>query len=210
MLCARIPVVVLAGGQSMRFGGRYKALARLCGKSLIAHVVDNLSELASRLVVVVHSEEQARALLPVLAGRELELVVDALEGASPLVGLYTAASVVGAGPFAVAPVDTPFIRAEAYGRMLKRLGGHVAVVPEWPNGYIEPLLAVYRAEQLREHAGRLLREGFASVTELVRSLDAVRVPVGEVFSDPKLETFNVNTEEDLLLAERLCARLREG
>lgn len=210
MLCTRIPVVVLAGGQSRRFGGRYKALAQLCGKALIAHVIDNLSALASRLVVVVHSEEQARALLSVLAGRELELMVDALEEASPLVGLHTAASAVGTGPFAVAPVDTPFIRAEAYGRMLKRLGRHDAVVPQWPNGYIEPLLAVYRAERLREHAGRLLREGCVRVAELVSSLDTARVPVGEVFSDPKLETFNVNTEKDLLLAEELCARLREG
>ena len=204
----RVPVVVLAGGQSSRFGGRYKALAKLCGKPLAAHVVDNLAPLASRLVVVVHSEGQAAALSSALTGREYEVAVDALREVSPLVGLYTAASTVGTGPFAVAPVDTPFVTARAYERMLSWLGDRAAVIPQWPNGYTESLLAVYRAEPLRESIPHLLEEGRVRVSDLLSTLDAVRVPVSEVFSDPGLETFNVNTEKDLLLAEELCARRR--
>lgn len=203
----KVPVVVLAGGQSSRFKGHYKALAQLCGKPLVAHVADNLAPLASRLVIVAHSEEQARLLSSALAGRRYEVAFDLLGEVSPLVGLYTAACTVGTGTFAVAPVDTPFVRAEAYERMLSRIGGHAAVIPQWPNGYIEPLLAVYRAEPLREIIPRLLREGQARVSALTGALDVVKVPVSEVFSNPDLETFNVNTEKDLLLAEELCAHL---
>ncbi|MEM2109396.1 MAG: hypothetical protein QW327_02790, partial [Candidatus Odinarchaeota archaeon] len=79
------------------------------------------------------------------------------------------------------------------------LGDHNAVIPRWPNGFIEPLFAVYRKEALEQSIRQVLSEGRFELTRMVSKLSKVlyfSTMVIEKFN-PKLDCFlNVNTPLD--------------
>lgn len=199
-----IPLAILAGGEGRRLGGSYKAKLRLCGKPLLLHVLESLAPSFSRVIIVVHEEKQ-REELSGLVESGAAVVRDCVEVRSPLAGIYTAAHEFARGFFAVAPVDTPFLRPTAYSRMLVLAKNYDAVVPLWPNGYLEPLIAIYRAEKVLETAPTLLAKGDGRVQALLKSIRSYLAPVSEVFDDPALEAFNVNTRHNLARAEAICS-----
>lgn len=202
---AEVPLAILAGGEGRRLGGAFKALLLLCGKPLLLHLLDGLAAFFTRTIVVVHEEEQKEELRS-LIGDRLPIVCDRLEVRTPLAGIYTAAYEIAKGFFAVAPVDTPFLRPAAYRRMLSLVNNYDAIVPLWPNGYLEPLIAVYRAEKVLAAASTLVARRSQRVQDLLKSIRSAAVPVSTVFEDPFLETFNVNTYDDLAFAETICSR----
>lgn len=179
-------------------------MLRLCGKPLILHLLERLAPSFSRVIIVVHEEHQ-KIELTGLVGSGALIVHDMVEARSPLAGIYTAAREFSWGLFAVAPVDAPFLRPSAYERMLALSNDHDAVVPLWPNGYLEPLIAVYRAEKVLEAAPTLFARGVHRAQALLETVRSALVPVGEVFDSPAIETFNVNTHHDLQRAEEICS-----
>src|SRR5437879_3536860 len=78
----RIPVYILAGGKSRRFGSD-KARAILDGKPLILHVADALRPIASSLTVVADISGKYDDLA-------LTTITDLQPGLGPLGGLFTA------------------------------------------------------------------------------------------------------------------------
>jgi molybdopterin-guanine dinucleotide biosynthesis protein A len=81
-----------------------------------------------------------------------------------------------------------------------------AVIPRWPNGYIEPLQAVYCAKPAYESAKNALSEGKLNVQSMVDKLRGVRYVSTLVLQqlDPELRTFfNINTPLDLKKAESM-------
>ncbi|MDH5459844.1 MAG: hypothetical protein OEW71_02260, partial [Candidatus Bathyarchaeota archaeon] len=79
-----------------------------------------------------------------------------------------------------------------------------AVIPRWPNGYIEPLQAVYCTKPALEAAKNALSEGKLDIRSMVEKLRGIRYVSTLVLQqlDPTLRTFfNVNTPLDLKKAE---------
>jgi len=88
--------------------------------------------------------------------------------------------------------------------LLDLCGGKNAVIPRWPNGYIEPLQAVYRTKPALEAAKNVLGEGKFNMRSMIDSLGGIRYISTLVLQqlDPKLKTFfNINTPLDLKKAE---------
>ena len=74
------------------------------------------------------------------------------------------------------------------------------MIPRWPNGYIEPLHAVYQTKLALEAAENALTEGKLKVRALIEKLQGVRyistIAIQQL--DPELLTFfNINTPADL-------------
>ena len=81
-----------------------------------------------------------------------------------------------------------------------------AVIPRWPNGYIEPLLAVYRTEVAKAASNDALDDGRLDMQAMVDKLQGIRYISTLVLRqlDPELRTFfNVNTISDLRKAETM-------
>jgi molybdopterin-guanine dinucleotide biosynthesis protein A len=194
--------VILAGGFSKRFG-QDKALIELAGKSLILHVVERLSRTVEETVVVVGSETQKKTFKRLLT-RKVSFAVDEGEKQSPLVGALTGFQRARGLYCLLLPCDTPFVSSQIIRFLLDFCPNKDAVIPRWPNGYIEPLHAAYHTKSALTAAKTALEEEKLDLRSMIAHLRDVRYVSTTILQqmDKKLLTFlNVNTLMDLKKAE---------
>lgn len=110
----RIFGVILAGGQGRRMGGADKAMLRLGGRPLVAHVAERLEPQVERLALSANGDPARFAAygLPVLADAAsvgpLSGILSALDWAAPLEATHVVS----------APVDAPFLPPDLVPRLL--------------------------------------------------------------------------------------------
>jgi molybdopterin-guanine dinucleotide biosynthesis protein A len=205
---ASLGVVILAGGRGTRIGGG-KALLELCGKPLLLHVIYRILEMQP-LRVVVTAEGESLKILSLILPSGITLSEDLVEGEGPLVGIVSGMRVIESEYTLVLPCDTPFINLDVLRFMYERAEGADAVIPRWPNGYIEPLQAFYKTSSTLKAAEDAIYRNERSCREMIRHLnEVVYVNIDELRKfDPELITFfNVNTKEDLLKAEKILKKV---
>jgi len=196
--------IVLAGGTSKRFG-HDKGLVPLAGKPLIMYVLDALDKIVEERIVVASSREQAEKLEKIL-GPNVKIVIDQSPLQSPLVGALTGFKEASGEYALLLPCDTPLVSREILALILELCIGKNAVIPRWPNGYIEPLHAAYRVKPALEAAETALNEGRLNMRSMIDKLRGIRYISTLVFQqfDPQLKMFfNVNTPLDLKMAEAM-------
>ena len=190
--------IVLAGGFSSRFG-QDKGVLELAGKPLIKHVVDVVDPLVNEIVVVTNSQERITKYADVVAS-DVQFVVDVFEARSPLIGALTGFGAAHGEYTLLLPFDTPFVSREVISLLFELGQGKAAVIPRWPNGYIEPLHAVYQTKLALEAAEKAVAEGKMQLRAFIEKLRGVRYISTIVIQqlNPELITFfNVNTPADL-------------
>ena len=196
--------IILAGGFSKRFS-RDKGLIELAGKPLIIHVLDKISRVPDEIAVVVSSDIQRKKFERFL-GRTASVVVDEQKTQSPLVGASTGFNHVQGEYSLLLPCDTPFFSSQVAQLLLDLCVKKSAVIPRWPNGYIEPLQAAYHTKSALKATKIALKQGKLDLRSMIAHLSGVRYLSTMVLRqvDPKLMTFfNINTPEDLRRAESL-------
>jgi len=201
--------IILAGGFSKRFG-RDKGLVELADKPLILHVFNKISYIVDETVVVASSNAQREAFEHLLS-RRVNVVVDESESQSPLIGALTGLKNTQGEYSLLLPCDTPFISNEIASLLLDLCINRNAVIPRWPNGYIEPLQAAYRTKQALVAAEKALKQSRLDLRSMIANLKGVRYVSTLVLQrmDAKLLTFfNINALEDLKRAESLLKRTR--
>ena len=190
--------IVLAGGFSSRFG-QDKGVLELADKPLIRHVTDAIDLLVDEVVVVTNSRERILKYSQVMAA-DVQFVVDVCKARSPLIGALTGFGSAHGKYSLLLPFDTPFVSQEVVSLLFELCQGKVAVIPRWPNGYIEPLHAVYQTKLALEAAEDAMTEGKLKLRALIEKLQGVRyistIAIQQL--DPELLTFfNINTPADL-------------
>ena len=196
--------VILAGGFSRRFG-RDKALVVLADKPLILHVIDRVSKVVDEVLVVVSSETQKNKF-EIILEKKATLVIDKDDSQSPLVGAITGFEMSTAPYSLLLPCDTPLVSTQIIQFLLDMAYKRSAAIPRWPNGYIEPLQAVYRTESALTAAKLALKQGKLNMKSMIDNLRGVRYVSTMVLEqlEPDLLTFfNINTPQDLNKAEVL-------
>jgi len=133
--------IILSGGLSNRFGGN-KSLAKILGKPMIAHIVDTVKPLVDEVLVITDTEGSKRELSKVLDS-QVKFLLDEYELKSPVVGALTGFKHAETKISLLLACDIPLISAEVVSHLLELSEGYDAVIPRWPNGYIEPLQATY-------------------------------------------------------------------
>ena len=162
----RIFGVVLAGGESRRFG-RAKALATLGGAPMASWGVRALRA-AGLAVGVVSDEEGMEAALGVPARPDLDV------GLGPIGGLWTAlqwAQERGDDGVLLLGCDMPLVSEAMVRTVLGWSARAAAVVPMGAEGP-EPLCALYR-EACASEVEHRLRSGDPSLRGLVEAIEAV-------------------------------------
>lgn len=190
--------IVLAGGFSSRFG-HDKGVLELADKPLIRHITDAIDPLVDEVVVVTNSLERVLKYSQVMVAN-VKFFVDVYEASSPLIGALTGFGSAHGKYSLLLPFDTPFVSEEVVSLLFELCQGKAAVIPRWPNGYIEPLHAVYQTKLALEAAENALTEGKLKVRALIEKLQGVRyistIAIQQL--DPGLLSFfNINTPADL-------------
>lgn len=201
----RLSVVIQAGGESRRMG-QDKALLPFLGEPLIQRVLRRIRPIADEVIVVARQPES-------LAFLGVPVVTDLLPGVGALGGLHTALAVASHPLVGVVACDMPFVSAEMldFARRTLQDSDADAVLPLTDQGW-EPLHAVYRRETCLPLVERAIQRGerrviswYSEARILALSEEAVR------FYDASRRAFmNVNTPEDLHLAEALAREEEQG
>lgn len=184
-----VSAAILAGGRARRFGGADKASLAVGRARIIDRQLAALSTVADDVRIV--TNDAAR-----YADLGVRLVPDAIAGAGPLGGIYSALLDAAHERVLIIACDLPFITAALLERLVAESGQDVdAVVPRSSRG-LEPLCALYTKRCATEMKNRI-ETGALQVAGL---LDAVRTRVLEPETlapyDEGALFENVNTPHD--------------
>ncbi|NNV06116.1 molybdenum cofactor guanylyltransferase [Geobacillus sp. C56-T2] len=183
--------VVLAGGQSRRFG-RPKAFALHQGTPFFAWSVAALAPIADELYLISHpalvGEFRRRTDIPVL------LDVERYRGFGPLAGIYTAMEQSRSDWVFILPCDMPYMNKDVTERLAAYADPSFDAVVPLHAGRPEPLVALYH-RRLRPLIAKLLDAGERRMVSL---LDGARIRYVDAQPLAADETVwrNVNTEEE--------------
>src|SRR5699024_4271560 len=132
--------VVLAGGQSRRFGSP-KAFAKKDGKEFYLHSIDAIKPFVDSIALITNPQ-----LENYFNEKEVKVILDKPEyqGKGPLAGIYTAMDTFSAEWYMIIPIDVPFIDQQIMKILTDHLDEDVDAVIPVVSGNIQPLIAIYR------------------------------------------------------------------
>lgn len=203
----RIQGVILAGGQSRRYGAN-KAFATLAGMRLIDHVIARAAPQVDGLLISAGEDD------PRFATFGLPVVTDDMHDsdggqAGPLAGVMAALDWMAdhepdAGWLVTFSVDTPLLPLDLVTRLRDAAERHEAVMAcSRSAGRLHPLLALW-SPCLRDDVRAALQRGERAAHRLVERLGGAVVDFPTEPFDPFA---NVNTPADLeQLAQYLAAQ----
>jgi molybdopterin-guanine dinucleotide biosynthesis protein A len=187
---------ILAGGGATRFGGSPKGLELVGGRRILDRLVDVCTKAFGKLPVLVANAPDAATWRP-----DLRVIPDLRPGLGALGGILTAV-VAAPAPVVVVAWDMPFVTAALLRTLAAGLEGADAVLPESGSRRgMEPLCAAYGPA-----CGPAIERALATGDQRAIGFHPhVRVAVLEdaavrACGDPTQLFFNVNTAEDLALA----------
>jgi len=192
-------LIILAGGRASRLGGVDKAFIKLNGKPLIKHIIERVRDIFSKIVVVIQKNGDKNKFNSILLSG-LTVAEDAYEGKGPLSGIISGINNLQTRYAAVIPCDTPFVNPRVVKFLFQEVEGFDAAIPIWPNGFQEPLQAVYRSTVAVRAATDAVESGELSIIAMIRRLGKVKyVQIEKIRRiDAELDTFfNINTNDDL-------------
>lgn len=200
MTGARCTGVILAGGHASRYNGLPKGLERVGGRRIIDRVAETLATVTDDLLLIAN-DRAAGTWLP-----GVPHFGDVRHGAGSLGGIH-AALVHAAGPVLVVAWDMPFVPSTLLSE-LRAAGAEadVAVPESGSRRGLEPLCAYY-AQACRSPIERRLDADDRRVVGFFEDVRVARLGHDAVarHGDPAMIFMNVNTPEDLGLAEAHAA-----
>lgn len=190
--------LVVAGGASRRFGTDKRSV-RVAGITLL--------DRALGLLAAVSDDVMVGARDPAGVPDGVRVVPDPMPDRGPMAGILAGLRHARRARLVVIPVDMPML-TPSFLRFLTDVDPDAAVtVPRWRAGW-EPLVAVYHIACATALAELVVR-GTTAIHAFVTStgLRVRRVDEPEILphGDPARLFLNINTPEDLTLAERLLA-----
>ena len=155
---------IVTGGRSSRMG-RDKALLPYRGSTLLTHAIGVLGEVTPDVAILCGPKRRYE-------GIGAPLVTDAVCGAGPLGGLYSAllsASIDKREQILWLGVDLPLVPSSLLEHLLRELDQADVAMARTTHG-IEPLCAAFRTTPTLEAARRALLEGRLKLTSALASL----------------------------------------
>ncbi|MFX1466133.1 MAG: molybdenum cofactor guanylyltransferase [Promethearchaeota archaeon] len=194
-------IAILSGGESRRLKTITpdKGLLLLNNKPMILWMIEIVQELSNNILVIVSTESQKEKYLEVIKNLA-EIVIDKRGSIrSSLLGAH-AAFMHATGKYTILlPNDTPLLNRDALLLLIELSEDYDVILPRWPNGFIEPLHAIYRTETARKKSQELIQKNQYKLDGLLQNVKVLYINA-EILRqfDPQLNMFfNVNTPSDL-------------
>jgi molybdenum cofactor guanylyltransferase len=190
-----IAAAILAGGLARRMGGANKAGLRIGDERIIDRQLRILRQIADPVFIVAGTAEPFQDL-------EIEVVPDAVSGAGPLGGIYTALTASPCERTLIVACDLPYLSLPLLQRLAAPSDADL-VIPRTERGY-EPLCAAWSAACAGPIWQRI-QNGTLKTALVVEELRVEEIgPEVLASCDPHGLLFvNVNTPHDYERARRL-------
>ena len=197
--------VILAGGRSRRMGVARKALLEIDGRSLLAHVIEQMQPNLNPLLLSCESETND------FDDFGLQVIADILPGyRGPLTGLYSALQFLSDrgnnNGLVLCPCDAPFIPSNLVRTLLdENQDEPEAVVVVSYRGVLQPTFSLWQTHHLPVIKAAMLDKGIGGLKRVLLTLPHKIVEWAPAEPDP---FFNVNTPEDLETAALWLDRMQ--
>ncbi len=205
-----LAIAILVGGKSSRFGSD-KGLFEFSGKPLISYLLDTLSDLNYELFLVANSIEQVQDYMGKIDIKNLTaFIIDEKDDFAnrtlytPMIGLFSAFKELNRLNYEkvlILSCDSPLIQKLVLKYMIEQSKDFDCCIPQWENGLVEPLIAIYPVKKGLRIAKRNLKIRSYKLTNLLNSQWKIKyLSIENQIKnlDKNLATFvNINELEDL-------------
>lgn len=190
---------IIAGGQSSRMTGQEKAFLKLGSKSVLTYVIERFEPQVGRLFINANGDPNR------FSEFGLEIVPDVMKQlATPLSGLHAAlffARSAKADVVVTVPSDTPFLPTDLVVRLKKKMPASGAVIAS-SHDQDHYIIGAWKTGLLEELERAIAKDGLFRVKDWAHRVSAQKVEWPVRPFDP---FFNVNTPEDLRIAEQIVS-----
>ena len=189
---------IIAGGKSSRMEAREKAFLELGGKSILSHLIERFGPQVDQLVINANGEPARFS--------EFGLVVipDVLTSlTTPLAGLHASlqfAQKAKAEVLVSVPSDTPFLPPDLVSKFLEKTVASGAAIAS-SGGQDHYIIGAWKTELLDDLERAIANDNLFRVKDWAHKVSAQKVEWPTHPFDP---LFNVNTPEDLRIAEQIA------
>ena len=204
-----VDFAILAGGKSSRLG-RDKGLLDICGKPMFLWVLEACRPYANKILIVTSSIKQKKEYeryLEHFSVKGVKIVVDKESKIRcPLIGARTAFENAESEYTFLLPCDNPLVNGNVLQLLISMSENYDAVVPRWPNGYIEPLHSIYETDKAFNAAKSSLAAHRFDMRAILERLDKilyVSTLIIKKFDHNLFTFFNVNSPMDLKKLEKI-------
>ncbi len=207
--------VILAGGESKRFGGGVnKAFLLLENKTIIRRIVETISSLFDEIIVVTNKEKEFRELA-------VKLVKDVYPGHGSLSGLHSGLFYARNFYSFVCACDSPFIRPELVSYLIRKKNKYDVVIPWLENlpgqgmhrsgtyrGGQQPFCALYSKNCLLPIREVIGKKESPKIIDFFGEVNVRKISEKEVRKVDRqlISFFNINTWDDFRKAETLARK----
>ncbi len=197
-------LVILAGGQSKRFGGGFKTLHKFNNQSLLNRILNNYANLNIQVALNVNSSEIE------FSKTGLDLIKDETENfQGPLAGIYSSIKWIyqknkNIEWILTTPSDTPFLFAEIINKFFKtEFKENSKIILAKNAGKIHPVIGLWHISLLK-NLEEFLKKDDRKIMNWVKLQDY------EVLNfENKNHFFNINTKSDLEEATKIEKSLKK-
>ncbi len=196
--------IILAGGLNRRMDGRNKALLSVGDQSIIGRQIELFEELFEQVILVTNQPLE-------FVSWEGLIVSDLLPVRSSLSGIHAGLFYTRSSHAFIAACDMPFLKREMIQLLIKNLEPKWdVIVPVTKEGY-QPLCALYSKRCLKIIEDQVSK-GDMKISKLYSKIKVKKIAEESLREiDPDLISFfNINTQEDLALSQKMRAALTNG
>ncbi len=205
-----LAVTILIGGKSNRFGSD-KGLYQIFGKPLISYELETLKQLGHDIFLVAHSNEQVQNYLDKIDINEVMAfiiddysLIDKKNVKSPMIGLYSAFKELDTLRYEktlVLPCDNPLIQKDVIELLIEESKEYDCCIPQWHNGLLEPLLAIYPTKKALVSTEKNIKSGsykLVNILEKTWKINYISIEKSIQPLDSKLKSFiNINEPKEI-------------
>lgn len=188
---------VIAGGASRRMGGREKAFLALDGVTLMERVLSRLRFQVDEVVINANGDASRYAQFG------CEVVADGLaDVGTPLAGLHAAlcrGTALGFDAVVTVPSDSPLLPLDLVQKLLEA-GEETGAAFARSGGQDHYLTGIWITAMAKPLERLITQDGLRRVQDFAAKAHAAKAVWAAVPHDP---FFNINTPEDLAMAERI-------
>tara|TARA_B110000196_G_C20930011_1_gene559448 strand:+ start:98 stop:733 length:636 start_codon:yes stop_codon:yes gene_type:complete len=195
---SKILIVILAGGQSRRFGGGFKTLSKFNNKSILDRIIKNFENLEIEIALNINSNKDE------FLKKKLKIINDEIKNfQGPLAGIYSTMKWVLKNKkniewiFTI-PSDTPFLSEELFFKFINNnFNKRTKIILAESNNKVHPVIGLWHISLL-ENLESFFKDESRKIMDWVEKQNYELLN----FKNPDY-FFNVNSKADLKEAVKI-------